>query len=44
MRKDIILEMYRLATDERYSFLTVRLTSKDKKKFLIRFDKALKFN
>ena len=43
--KDIILEMYRLATDEPYSFLTVKLTSKDKNKiFLIRFDKALTFN
>ena len=43
--KDIILEMYRLATDEAYSFLTVKLTSKDKNKiFLIRFDKALTFN
>ncbi len=43
--KDIILEMYRLATDEPYSLLMVKLTSKDKNKiFLIRFDKALTFN
>lgn len=43
--KDVILQMYHLATDEPYSFLTVNLTSKDKHKmFLIRFDKALTFN
>ena len=39
--KDIILEMYKLATEEAYSFLTVNLTNKDKDKiFWIRFDKA----
>jgi len=43
--KDVILQMYNLATDEPYSFLTVNLTSKDKHKmFLIRFDKALTFD
>jgi hypothetical protein len=43
--KDIILEMYRLATDEAFSFLTVHLTSKIKNKiFMNRFDEALTFN
>jgi hypothetical protein len=43
--KDVILEMYNLAVAEPYSFLTVKLTAKDKnKQFLIRFDKALTFN
>jgi len=43
--KDVILEMYHLATDEPYSFLTVKLTSKDRNKiFMIRFDKQLTFN
>jgi len=43
--KDVILEMYRLATDEPFSFLTVKLTSKDRNKiFMIRFDKQLSFN
>jgi hypothetical protein len=43
--KDVILEMYKMATDEAYSFLTVKLTSKDKNSiFMIRFDKQLKFN
>ena len=43
--KDVILQMYNLAVDEPYSFLTVKLTSKDKNKiFLIRFDKQLTFN
>lgn len=43
--KDIILEMYRMATDEPFSFLTVKLTSKDKNKiFMIRFDKQLTFD
>jgi ABC-type dipeptide/oligopeptide/nickel transport system ATPase component len=43
--KDVILEMYKLATDEPFSFLTVKLTSKDKNKiFMIRFDKQLTFD
>ena len=44
--KDVILEMYNLAVEEPYSFLTVKLTAKEKKnkQFLIRFDKALTFN
>ena len=43
--KDVILEMYHLATDEPFSFLTVKLTSKDRNKiFMIRFDKQLTFN
>jgi hypothetical protein len=42
--KDVILEMYHLATDEPYSFLTVKLTSKDRNKiFMVRFDKQLSF-
>ena len=43
--KDVILEMYKIATDEPYSFLTVKLTSKDKDRiFMVRFDKQLTFN
>ena len=43
--KDVILEMYKIATDEPFSFLTVKLTSKDKNRiFMIRFDKQLTFN
>ena len=43
--KDVILQMYNLAIDEPYSFLSVKLTSKDKSKlFMIRFDKRLTFN
>lgn len=43
--KDVILEMYKIATDEPFSFLTVKLTSKDKNKiFMVRFDKQLTFN
>ena len=43
--KDVILEMYKLATDEPFSFLTVKLTSKDKNKiFMIRFQKQLTFD
>jgi len=43
--KDVILEMYKIATDETYSFLTVKLTAKDKNIiFMIRFNKALTFN
>jgi len=43
--KDVILEMYSLATDEPYSFLTVKLTAKNKNDiFMIRYDKKLKFN
>ena len=43
--KDVILQMYTLATDEPFSFLTVKLTSKDKNKiFMIRFDKQLSFD
>ena len=43
--KDVILQMYNLAVDEPYSFLTVKLTSKDRNKiFMIRFDKQLTFN
>lgn len=43
--KDVILEMYKMATDEPFSFLTVKLTSKDKNKiFMIRFQKQLTFN
>ena len=43
--KDVILEMYHLATDEPYSFLTVKLTAKNKNDiFMIRFEKKLTFN
>ena len=43
--EDVILEMYRIATDEPFSFLTVKLTSKDKNKiFMVRFDKQLSFD
>ena len=43
--KDVILEMYNLAVSEPFSFLTVKLTSKNKDDiFFIRFDKKLKFN
>ena len=43
--KDVILEMYKLATDEPFSFLTVKLTSRDKNKiFMIRFQKQLTFD
>jgi len=43
--KDVILEMYRIATDEPFSFLTVKLTSKDKNKiFMVRFDEQLSFD
>ena len=43
--KDVILEMYKIATSEPYSFLTVKLTSKDRNKiFMIRFDKYLQFD
>ena len=43
--KDVILEMYRIATDEPFSILTVKLTSKDKNKiFMVRFDKQLSFD
>jgi len=43
--KDVILEMYKIATDEPFSFLTVKLTSKDKNRiFMVRFDKQLTFN
>ena len=42
--KDVILEMYNIAVDEPFSFLTVKLTSKNKNDiFMIRFDKKLKF-
>ena len=42
--KDVILEMYNLAVDEPFSFLTVKLTSKNKNDiFMVRFDKKLKF-
>jgi hypothetical protein len=42
--KDVILEMYNMAVDEPFSFLTVKLTSKNKNDiFMIRFDKKLKF-
>ena len=42
--KDVILEMYKMATDEPFSFLTVKLTSKDKNKiFMVRSDKKLTF-
>ena len=37
--------MYSMATDEPFSFLTVKLTAKNKNDiFMIRFDKKLKFN
>ena len=43
--KNLILEMYSLATDQPFSFLTVKLTAKNKNAiFMIRFDKKLKFN
>jgi len=43
--KDSILEMYSIAVDEPFSFLTVKLTAKNKNDiFMIRFDKKLKFN
>ena len=38
--KNVILEMYSLATDEPFSFLTIRLTAKNKNDiFMIRYDK-----
>jgi hypothetical protein len=43
--KGSILEMYSVAVDEPLSFLTVKLTAKNKNDiFMIRFDKKLKFN
>ena len=43
--KNSILEMYSMATDEPFSFLTVKLTAKNKNDiFMIRFDKKLKSN
>jgi len=43
--KNLILEMYSLATDQPFSFLTVKLTAKNKNDiFMIRFDKKRKFN
>ena len=43
--KNSILEMYSMATDEPFCFLTVKLTAKNKNDiFMIRFDKKLKFN
>ena len=43
--KDVILEMYNIAVDQPFSFLTVKLTSKNKDDiFFIRFDEKLKFN
>lgn len=43
--KDIILEMYHMATEEPYSFLNVNLIAKKKNDiFMIRFDKKLEFN
>ena len=43
--KDVILEMYKIATDEAFSFLTVKLTAKEKTKiFMVRFQKQLTFN
>ena len=43
--KDAILEMYSMAVDDPYSFLSVKLTAKNKTGiFMIRFDKKLKFN
>ena len=43
--KNLILEMYSLATDQPFSFLTFKLTAKNKNDiFMIRFDKKLKFN
>ena len=42
--KDTILEIYNEAIKEPYSFLTVKLTSKDRDNiFMIRFDKKIKF-
>ena len=43
--KDVILEMYNIAVSEPFSFLTVKLTSKNKDDIsFIRFDKKLRFN
>ena len=43
--KNLILEMYSLATDQPFSFLTVKLTAKNKNDiFMIRSDKKLKLN
>ena len=42
--KDVIFEMYKLATDEPFSFLTVKLISKDNQIFMIRFDRQLTFD
>ena len=43
--KNVILQMYRMATDEPYSFLYVRLNAKDKNNmFYIRFEKRLELN
>ena len=42
--KDVILQMYSLATDEPFNFLSVKLTSKNQDDiFVIRFDKKLRF-
>jgi hypothetical protein len=38
-----LMEMYKLATDEAFSFLYVRLTIRDKNKmFMIRYDKFIR--
>ena len=45
VRNRKILQMYNLAVDTPLSFLTVKLTAKNKDDiFFIRFDKKLKFN
>ena len=42
VNKKTLLEMYELATAEPYSFLYLKLASKDKQKmFMIRYDKYL---
>ena len=43
--KDVILEMYKMATDEPFSFLFVKLSAKDKNNmFYINYQKRLELN
>ena len=42
--KSVILQMYKMATEEPYSFLYVRLNAKDRQAmFFIRYEKRLEF-
>jgi hypothetical protein len=43
--KDVILEMYKMATDDPFSFLFVKLSAKDKNNmFYINYQKRLELN